>query len=84
MRARLTAPKKSASVSASDEFLCRRTPAGIQRELGCNARAAPATVSGMARIETTDGLRRREGDVAGSREPGDLLIAVVHRSAGVC
>ena len=58
---------------------------GIERELGLNARAAPATVSGAPRIEGHWIDEIREGDAGTqNRKPGDLLVVVAHRPAGVC
>jgi hypothetical protein len=58
---------------------------GIQRELGLQARAAPATVSGVPRIVDHWIDEIWEGDAGTiSREPGDLLVVVAHSTAGVC
>jgi hypothetical protein len=55
--------------------------------IGCNAQAAPATVSGELRATATGAPNRAfwEGGapIAMTREPGDLPVAVVFRSAGV-
>jgi hypothetical protein len=58
---------------------------GDLRELGLNARAAPATVSGVPSSKTT-GWKKPGKVMVGlqSREPGNLLIVVAHRPAGVC
>lgn len=57
---------------------------GIKRELGFEARAAPATVSGVPFIKDHWIVLIREGDRrTPSREPGDLLVVVAHRAAGV-
>jgi hypothetical protein len=56
---------------------------GDLRELGFKARAAPATVSGVPSSKTT-GWKAWEGDDGtSSREPGNLLVVVAHRTAGV-
>ena len=56
---------------------------GDLRELGFKARAAPATVSGVPYIENHWICEIREGDEGTpSREPGNLLAVVAHRTAG--
>jgi hypothetical protein len=58
---------------------------GMKRELGFQARAAPATVSGLPRIEYHWIDEIWEGDAGPqTREPGDLLVEVAHSTAGVC
>src|SRR5579863_5069733 len=46
------------------------------REVRCDAGAAPATVSGEIATTATGGRCRREGAVIDDPEPGDLLVAL--------
>lgn len=56
---------------------------GLKRELGSQAEAAPATVTGERLVHDATGFGREGGQVAMTRKPGDLPVVVVPRPGGV-
>lgn len=56
---------------------------GLERELGQQAEAAPATVTGERPVHYATGSHREGGQGAMTRKPGDLPMVVVPRPGGV-